>query len=61
MSTDLGTCATADCTKLPFLQFVQPGTDITIDDTDLRNPIINSLGGMGGGFNYIDISTTYSA
>lgn len=28
---------------------VQPGTNVTIDDTDPRNPIINASGGGGGG------------
>ena len=61
MSTQLGTCSTQNTPDLPYVQSVQPGTNVTVDDTDPRNPIVSATGGGGSGFNYVDESTTYSA
>jgi hypothetical protein len=60
MSTKLGTCATQDTPDLPYVQSVQPGTGVTVNDADPRNPIVSATGG-GSGFNYTDQSTNYDA
>ena len=60
MSTQLGTCATQDTYDLPYVESVQPGTGVTVDNTDPRNPIVSATGG-GSGFNYVDKNSNYSA
>lgn len=58
MSTKLGTCSTQNTPDLPYVQTVQPGTNVTVDSTDPRNPIVSSTGGGGGGGTVTDVSVT---